>query len=120
MHERSIARRLAEQMIRIAQQHKASSVDEAVVRVGEFSGIEPTLLASALSEWTESSLLSCARLSIEISPLEAVCQACGTRFRVEAFRFVCGCCRSNQVKIVQGEELTLETVSLSLPADYLP
>jgi hydrogenase nickel incorporation protein HypA/HybF len=45
-------------------------------------------------------------------PLQARCARCERTFPVESFRFVCPHCGDTSVKIVSGEELLLESVTM--------
>jgi hydrogenase nickel incorporation protein HypA/HybF len=111
MHELSVGRLLLKQVLRIAAENRAQSVEEVRIRVGLFSGIEPLLLASAFEQLVAGSIASSARLEIEAVPLAVDCDACGRRFQPEGFRFQCPSCDSRQVHIVAGEELVLESVN---------
>jgi hydrogenase nickel incorporation protein HypA/HybF len=112
MHEYSIARALLRQVENLATEHRGSRVASVRVRIGEFSGIEPELLAMAYQDLVQESPLQGAALHVERVPLEAVCDTCGKRFRVERFRFECDQCGGVRLSICGGEELLLDAVTL--------
>jgi hydrogenase nickel incorporation protein HypA/HybF len=113
MHELSLARALLRQVEELRQSHRAAGVRTVCVSVGEFSGVEADLLDSAFCQLTQGTPVEGARLSINRVPLEARCTACEHEFTVHAFCFVCPRCEARDVRIVRGEELMLETLTLA-------
>jgi hydrogenase nickel incorporation protein HypA/HybF len=113
MHELSLARALLRQVEELRQSHRGEGVRTVVVSIGEFSGVEADLLDTAFCQLSEGTALKGARLSINRVPLEARCTVCEHDFPVRAFRFVCPRCESRDVRIVRGEELMLETLTLA-------
>jgi hydrogenase nickel incorporation protein HypA/HybF len=112
MHEQSLAKSLVQQVLQIAQAHAASRVKEVKMVVGEFSGVEPELLASAFRRETSCGLADGAALTLRCSPLVACCSDCSIDFPVRNFTLICSSCNGRNVTIVRGEELLLESVIL--------
>jgi len=112
MHERSIVRQLLLQIEKLMNVHNAQSVSTVRVSIGDFSGVEPTLLSSAFDEMAEHSRVCGAELIVESVQLEGMCDTCGQEFVVEQFRFQCPTCGGREVNILRGEELMLETVEM--------
>jgi hydrogenase nickel incorporation protein HypA/HybF len=112
MHERSIVRALLRQVQQIAIENSAGRVLSIRVHIGEFSGVEPELLASAYDELVEDTPLCGAALDLQRVPLEAVCDQCGNRFRVERFSFQCTRCGNRHLTLRGGEEMLLDSVTM--------
>jgi hydrogenase nickel incorporation protein HypA/HybF len=112
MHERSLVRALLRQVQQIANENSAVRVLSIRVRIGEFSGVEPELIASAYDDLIQGTPISGATLDLERSPLEAACHQCGNRFRVERFSFQCARCGSLHVTLRGGEEMLLDSVTM--------
>lgn len=112
VHETSLVRALLAQVLAIASAREAVAVDAVLVRVGEFSGVEPALLASAWNAAVRATGAEGARLTIETTPLGARCTDCGERFAPIGFRFVCPLCGGPRAAVEQGEELMLQSVDL--------
>ena len=112
MHERSLVRALLRQVEALAARHAPNRVIGIRVRIGEFSGVEPELLATAYDALVEQSMLQGAELTIERVPLEAICQHCGQQFHIDKYRFECVSCGSAQLTISGGEELLLDSVTM--------
>jgi hydrogenase nickel incorporation protein HypA/HybF len=112
MHERSLVGALLRQVLQIADENLANRVVSIHIRVGEFSGIEPELLASAYNDLVQNSRLCGAALDMIQVPLEAVCDVCGNQFQVEKFTFRCDQCGSLKLTLRGGEEILLDSVTL--------
>jgi hydrogenase nickel incorporation protein HypA/HybF len=112
MHERSLVKALLRQVEDVAAEHPGSHIRSIRVRIGEFSGVEPDLLASAYNDLVQDTQLSDATLDLERAKLEGVCDQCGNCFRIEHFDFQCVRCGSLRVTVRGGEELLLESVMI--------
>jgi hydrogenase nickel incorporation protein HypA/HybF len=112
MHERSLIKSLLRQVQQVANENSASRVLSIRVRIGEFAGVEPELLASAYTDLVQGTPFCNATLDLEDAPLEAVCDQCGNRFRIERFSFQCARCGSLRLTLNGGEELLLDSVTL--------
>ena len=112
MHERSLVKALLRQVENVAAEYPASHVVSIRVRIGEFSGVEPELLASAYRDLITETPFRGAALDLEQVPLEAVCEQCGGQFRIERFNFQCDVCGSMKLTIRGGEEMLLDSVTM--------
>jgi hydrogenase nickel incorporation protein HypA/HybF len=110
MHERSLVRALLRQVEDVAAQHPGSNIQSIRVRIGELSGVESALLASAYDELVQDTPLRGASLDLEHVRLKAVCQTCGHEFPIEHFHFQCDRCGSVDLTVLGGEELLLDSV----------
>lgn len=111
MHETAIVMHLLRKVEQIAQDAHAARVTAVRLRVGELSGVEPSLLESAFAQLAPGTCAGGARLEQEVIPLEALCEPCAYRFRVQQFHFPCPLC-GGRTRAVSGEELVLESVSI--------
>ena len=112
MHERSIVRALLKQVHELQTARGADRVVAVRVSVGAFSGVEADLIHSAFEELVDDSPIRGARLELQEIPLTARCPLCSCDFAVVNFRFQCPKCDESRVKIVRGEGLVLESVTL--------
>ena len=117
MHELSLVKHLLRLVDREAIAAGGGRVTRIRVLAGEFSGVEPDLLQSAFRIAAPATRAHDASLEIKVIPLEAECRGCGERTRVVDFRFVCARCGSNQIDVLSGEELLLESITLSDEVD---
>jgi hydrogenase nickel incorporation protein HypA/HybF len=112
MHEFSLARALLREVAAQAEGCKGASVRGVSISVGEFSGVEAELLRLAFDELREHTCAAGAELTINPVALTALCPACGVEFPVQGFRFVCPRCEQGEVRIIRGDELRLESLTI--------
>jgi hydrogenase nickel incorporation protein HypA/HybF len=112
MHERSLVRALLRQVQQVADENSAGRVRSIRVRIGEFSGVEPELLASAFNDLVQDTPFCGATLDLERVVLEGRCEQCGRQFRIERFNFQCDRCGSVRLALRGGEELLLESIMM--------
>lgn len=113
VHERSLARAILREALTISEQRRLGTIQGVVLELGEFSGVESTLLQSAVEEVSVEEMGRRISAEIHLKALEACCAACGQAFYVQDFHFQCPTCASVNVDIIHGEELRL----LSLVTD---
>jgi hydrogenase nickel incorporation protein HypA/HybF len=112
MHELSVVASLVESVEALAREHKAKSVTELWIKVGPLSGVVPELLASAFEMYRKGTIVESARLSIEKTPLRAVCRACRAETERTDYAPDCPACGSTDLEITGGTDLILERVEM--------
>lgn len=116
MHERSLVNRLLEQVDDELCRRQISGLTAVRLEIGEFAGIEPTLVQMAFEELAADRWQCHVRLDLNVVPLTARCRQCLEEFHVERFRFVCPRCDHAGVDIIAGEELRLVSLTANEPA----
>lgn len=112
MHEISLVENLLEQVSRQARARNAAAVCRIEVRIGEVSGVEPQLFASAFEQLRAGTLLGAARLEIHEVRADWRCQSCAQPVPSgEPLR--CAACGS-PAKLVAGDELMLDRIELEV------
>ena len=112
MHELSLCDDLLSQVIAIAAQHNAPSVESITLQIGALSGVEPTLLDSAFSMIKAGTVAEQAHLIMQTLPATVLCRTCGAQSEVDANRLLCKDCQSNETTLLSGDELILASVAL--------
>ncbi len=112
MHEYSIVASLVEKVEEIAREHNAMSVRSLLVRIGELSGVETDLLATAYNTFRESTV--CENADLTILPVAArwVCPRCACSIPRGAV-LQCSACRA-PARLAEGDEIVLERVQLEV------
>jgi hydrogenase nickel incorporation protein HypA/HybF len=100
---------LLSQVEKIRSQHGGLEVDEIHVEVGPLSGVEPALFQSAFEQTAADYGMSDAHIIVVEVPLTAHCHSCGT-VAVEQVRIRCPTCGNDDVQIVGGDEVRLQSV----------
>ena len=112
MHEYSVVRSILRQVEQAVGVEARESVREIRVSVGEFSGVDLDLLLMAFDQVMAEQGISKRRLVVHPTTLCAECRECGTEFAPVSFVFLCPLCGARETRIVCGEELILESITL--------
>jgi hydrogenase nickel incorporation protein HypA/HybF len=113
VHEYSIVSSLLERVEAAASAHGASQVHGLTVRIGEASGVDARLLATAFETFRERTICAHAALKIESVPARWACPRCGA---VPAEGAPLRCFDCNQpAQLVSGDEIILAHLDLELP-----
>ena len=112
MHEYSLVASLLDQVESIRAEHDADRVVCVHVSVGELAGVEPELFRDAFEVQTSELWGRTVELIMDQIPLEAECRRCGRVFHVERFHFHCTYCQETDIKMLRGENIILENVTL--------
>lgn len=110
MHELSVCRGLLEQVTRIAESRRVSSIH---LQVGPLSGVDPALLQSAFPAARNGTVAAAAELVIRTMPVRIRCQSCDTESETVPNRLVCRHCGDTHTRLVGGDELLLERIELA-------
>jgi hydrogenase nickel incorporation protein HypA/HybF len=112
MHEFSIVEALMEQVEAQARGRGAVAVHRVAVSVGEMSGVDPDLLASAFEIARVDTICGGAMLDIRRVPARWVCAACGSDVP-SGGALQCRAC-DGIARLAAGDELMLEQLELEV------
>jgi len=112
VHELSLCDDLLSQVVAIATQHQAESVESITVNLGKLSGIEPSLLDTAFNLLKAGTVAEHAELIIQQSPVIVSCTQCNTQAEVAANRLLCPTCGNTDTVLISGDEMILASVAL--------
>lgn len=115
MHELAVCQGLIGEIERVAAAHGAEAVEEATVRVGPLSGVVPELLRGAYEIARAGTIAAAARLVVVETAVVVRCTRCGAEGEAAPNRLICPACGDWRVRVVQGDELLLESVALRRP-----
>jgi hydrogenase nickel incorporation protein HypA/HybF len=91
---------------------KFTILKEVVVEIGELVAVVPDSLQFCYAVLTEKTPYQDSRLSINILPLQAKCMDCNLIFKIINMSFICPACQSQELEIVQGQELKISYVEV--------
>lgn len=112
MHELSVCQSMIRQVMAIAAEYQARSVDRVVVQLGPLCGVDEHLLRQAFPLACAGTVASTAELVIEPLPLRVRCHSCGKETDATANNLVCGACGDFHTRLISGDELVLASVEL--------
>ncbi len=112
MHEYSIVQSLLESCEEQVRKNNAKEVTKLVVKIGVLSGVEPDLLQTAFDTFKEGTICNNAEFLINIQKILISCLDCDKQYTLEKYEFLCPNCQSNNLKILDGEDMFLMSLEL--------
>ena len=111
MHEYSIVSALLERVEKEAAARGASRVVKLHVQLGELSGVEPGLLATAYDTFRERTICEGAPLELDRVAAAWECDRCG---RAVTGKLRCPDC-DRPARLVAGDEIILSRIEMEVP-----
>ena len=113
MHEYSIVQALLDRVGDEARSRGATRIHRLHVRIGELSGVEADLLATAYETFRQGTLCDSAELDIERVAARWVCPRCEAAFtRGDVLR----CARCDMpARLAEGDEILLQRIEMEVP-----
>lgn len=112
MHEYSIVQSLVERVGEEMRRAEATAVHGIVISIGELSGVEPELLATAYETFRTGTVCERATLQIRKVPAAYRCFSCDREIARSAI-LRCPYC-SRPARLEAGDEITLERIELEV------
>jgi hydrogenase nickel incorporation protein HypA/HybF len=112
MHEQSIVESILALALENAAKAKASKIRRIYLVVGELSGVVEEAVEFYFSFLTKETIAAGASLFFTRIPAQLRCRNCDTVFSPEKLNFHCPNCQEQQVEIVSGRELYIESLEV--------
>lgn len=109
MHEMSIAQSVLDIILQEIKNHKVNRVLSVAVKVGELSAVQTESLRFCFDFLSKGTLAEGASLEIERVKVICRCRQCGSRFTVQELIFLCPECKSPEVEMLSGRQLSVES-----------
>lgn len=113
MHEYSLVQSLMERIEQEASARRAVAIHRVRVRIGELSGVEPDLFASAFDIVRERTICEHAELVLTRIAARWECPACQTTFAPGA-ALQCARCGA-PARLAAGDDILLEQIEMEVP-----
>ena len=115
MHEMSIVSGVLDAVTQSAQDAGAEKVLAITLRIGDMTEVIDEALSFAFEALTEGTMCEGAKLDvIKVAP-RSLCFECGEEFDHDRFHRVCPQCGSYETHLLQGRELSIESIEVELP-----
>ena len=113
MHEYSIVEALLARVDAEARARGATAVHRLTVRIGELSGVEIDLLASAFATFRDRTI--CAHADLDVMAVAAVwtCPTCGGQIERGSMLRCADC--GVPARLSQGDEILLDRIEMEVP-----
>lgn len=112
MHEQSIVASLLDLALEKAAKAGAGKICRIYLVVGELSGVVEESVNFYFNFLREGTIAAEASLFFMRTPAELRCRNCGTVFIAEKLDFHCPDCHQEQVEIVGGRELYIDSMEV--------
>ena len=112
MHEYSIVQSLLDSCEDVARKNDAKKVSVVHIKIGVNSGVEPQLLRTAFDTFKIDTMFKNALLKIKLQKIKVFCSSCQKESLLKKFEYICPICKSNKIKVTDGEELYLMRVEI--------
>ena len=112
MHEQSIVESLLALALENAEKEKASKILRIYPVVGEFSGVVEEAVDFYFSFLSKNTIAADASLFSSRIPAQLRCRNCDEIFAPEKLDFHCPECNEQQVEIVAGRELYIDSMEV--------
>jgi hydrogenase nickel incorporation protein HypA/HybF len=112
MHEQSIVESLLALALENAAKAKASKILRIDVVIGELSGVVEEAMDFYFSFLRKDTIAAQASLAFKRLPARLHCRRCNLDFVAENLDFRCPDCKEQQVEIIGGRELYIESLEV--------
>ena len=112
MHEYSIVQSLLDSCEEHVKANESTKVTKVIVKIGVLSGVEPDLLQTAFDTFKEKTVCEKAEFIINHQKIVIECLSCNENSILEKHEFCCPKCESNQVKVIDGEDMYLMSLEM--------
>jgi hydrogenase nickel incorporation protein HypA/HybF len=112
MHEQSIVESLLALALENAAKAEASKILRIDVVIGELSGVVEEAMDFYFSFLRKDTIAAEASLAFKRVPAQLHCRKCSIDFTAQNLDFRCPSCKEQQVEIIGGRELYIESLEV--------
>lgn len=110
MHEMGICQSILSASIDAAAEAGATGIREVCISVGDLTEIQDFALEFAWEALTPGTMAEGGTLTITRIEPRSRCSECGNEYTHDRFEMLCPKCGSMAVQLLQGRELTIDTI----------
>ncbi len=112
MHELAVTQSILEIALRHAQEAEARKVTLLHLVIGQLSSIIDDSVQFYWDIVSQGTIAEGAKLEFERIPAELQCLDCNTRYQLTQEDLVCPQCQGVRIKVVAGDEFTLQAIDI--------
>ena len=112
MHELGICDAMLKMVRGIMKDEELDSVERITVEVGSLSGVVPRFLAECWEAVTDGTPFAGTELVLHSVPATARCLDCGETFVIRTDDLRCPACRSDKLKPLSGQDMTIAEIEV--------
>ena len=110
MHELKIAEELIGIIIEVANSENLKKVTKVNIQFGKMIQIIPDTFRFVFEVGVKGTVAKNARLNLQILQVKCACNKCKEETEIDDLLFVCPCCGSNDLELIQGREILVESI----------
>lgn len=112
MHELAITQSMLDLVLEQAEEAGAKEVGKINLVIGEMTGVVGQSVQFYFDFLSKGTAAEGASLAFKVIPTTARCRNCHKEFKLGEFDWTCPYCRSNNMEIVAGKELFVESIEV--------
>jgi len=112
MHELTITQSMFDLVLEQAKKAGAKKVGKINLIIGEMTGVVGDCVQFYFDFISQGTLAEGAALSFVMVPPTARCRGCDRTFELREFDWVCPYCQGNNMEIIAGKELFVESIEV--------
>jgi hydrogenase nickel incorporation protein HypA/HybF len=112
MHELSITQSMLDLVLEQAKQAGAKEVGKINLVIGEMTGVVDRVVRFYFDFLSKGTAAEGAELAFRTVPTTARCHQCDREFELGEFDWTCPHCKGNNIEIVGGKELFVESIEV--------
>jgi len=112
MHEMAIAVEIVDCLLNVAEQHKATRIEQVEIEIGRMRQVVPEALEMAFSAAVAGTVAEGAVLKLMEIEVTAVCDDCGTTYSPDIeISFACPSCGQANPRITAGDDIVVRNIT---------
>ncbi len=112
MHELAITQSMLDLVLEQAEKAGAKEVGRINLVIGEMTGVVDRAVQFYFDFLSKGTAAEGAALAFKVIPTTARCRNCHKEFELGEFDWTCPHCQSNNIEIVGGKELFVESIEV--------
>ena len=112
MHELAITQNMLELVLEKAGEAEAKEVKRINLVIGEMTGVVEECVQFYFNFLGKETIAEGAALSFTMIPIKVQCRGCGKSFELKESDWTCPYCQGNNMEIIAGEELFVESIEV--------
>lgn len=112
MHELAVTQSMFDLVMEEFKKVDAKKVGRINIVVGEMTGVVGDSIQFYFNFLSQGTPAEGALISVQQKPPEARCRKCGKTFKLGDFDWTCSNCRGDELEIIGGNELYLESIEV--------
>jgi len=112
MHELAITQSMLDLVLKQAEEAEAEKVEKINLVLGEMTGVVGRCVQFYFDFLSKDTPAEGAALNFKVIPTTARCRDCAKEFELGEFDWTCPHCQSNNIEIIGGKELFVESIEV--------